>query len=81
MFTDYYAEQSCTAGTVDFHHRAMHVAHRPFKGWHSGCHGWPAGARRNVWRNCSSHWVMPQDSLARSTSAIVMIPSDCTWVR
>ena len=31
MFTDYYAEQSCTAGRVVVHHRPVHAAHRPVK--------------------------------------------------
>ena len=34
MFTDYYAEQSCTAGRVVLHHRPMHAPHRPVQGGH-----------------------------------------------
>ena len=47
MFTDYYAEQSCTAGRVDLHHRAMHAAHRPVQGRYPGRHRGPAGAGRD----------------------------------
>src|SRR6266480_7729302 len=28
MFTDYYAEQSCTAGRIVLHHRSVHAANR-----------------------------------------------------
>ena len=36
MFTDYYAEQSCTAGPVLVHHRPGDVAHRPLQGRAAG---------------------------------------------
>src|SRR5215471_15996451 len=40
-FTDYYAEQSCTAG------RSTHIAHRSFKGWNSGRDRRTSSSRRN----------------------------------
>ena len=42
MFTDYYAEQSCTAGRV-VHHRAGDAAHRPFQGRPARRRSRPAG--------------------------------------
>ena len=33
IFTDYYGQQSCTAGRAAFHHRPEPDAHRPAEGW------------------------------------------------
>ena len=44
MFTDYYAEQSCTAGTIVVYYRAGDLANWPFQGRPSRRHAWPAGA-------------------------------------
>jgi arylsulfatase len=39
MFTDYYAEQSWTAGAVDVHHGPGDSAHRAVQSGHSGRYG------------------------------------------
>ena len=44
-FTDYYAQQSCTAGRACFHHRSEPDPHRPHQGRHARRHGRPAEGR------------------------------------
>ena len=45
MFTDYYAEQSCTAGRAVVHHRPVRLAHRPDQGRLAGRGGRVAEGR------------------------------------
>ena len=45
MFTDLYAEQSCTAGRSLVHHRPVGPAHRPDQGRPAGRHAGPAQGR------------------------------------
>ena len=47
MFTDYYAENSCTAGRSSFITGQTPQAHRPVEGRHPGRAGRPADARRH----------------------------------
>ncbi|MEY9684418.1 hypothetical protein ABIF13_005192 [Bradyrhizobium elkanii] len=47
MFTDYYAENSCTGRPIHLHHRAGLPAHRPLQGRHSRRDRRPAGSRRH----------------------------------
>ena len=47
MFTDYYAENSCTAGRSSLHHRPDAQAHRPVQGRHPGRAGRSSGARHH----------------------------------
>ena len=42
-FTDYYAEQSCTAVPLHLPDRAGNIAHRPFQGRSARCRCRPAG--------------------------------------
>ena len=44
-FTDYYAENSCTAGAFLVHHRTVANPHRPDQGGRTRRAGWPAKAR------------------------------------
>ena len=44
MFTDYYAEQSCTAGRCIVHHRPVRPAHRHDQGRPAGRDARPAAA-------------------------------------
>jgi arylsulfatase len=45
MFTDYYAEQSCTAGRSAFHHRHRNASHRALEGRCSRRHARSASKR------------------------------------
>ena len=45
IFTDYYGEQSCTAGRSAFHHGAERIPHRLEQGRDPGCHAGHAGRR------------------------------------
>ena len=66
MFTDYYAENSCTAGRSILHHRADAQAHRPFQGRHPGRAGRAAGPATSPSPRRSSRWATPPASSART---------------
>ena len=44
-FTDYYGEQSCTAGPRGVHHRPKPVPHRPDQGGHARRRRWACRPR------------------------------------
>ena len=69
MFTDYYAEQSCTAGRSSFITGQCDVAHRPLQGRRARRRR--SGCRRKTRRSpsCSSRSATPPASSARTISA------------
>ena len=53
LFTDWYGQQSCTAGRARVHHRPVRLPHRPAQGRPAGRQGRAAGARRDASPSCS----------------------------
>ncbi len=69
LFTDYYAQQSCTAGRAAFILGQNAVPHRFAKGRPAGRQAGPARQGPDDRSNCSSRWATQRRRSARTISA------------
>ena len=80
-FTDYYGQQSCTAGARRLHLRSKPAPHRSSQGWHAGRHCRASGRRRDV-NERPNRLATPRVSLARIIWEIAMSSCQpCAWLR